>query len=164
MLLLLVSLALKNSNSSPKSFLFEQDVYGNWRTTFQDIEKSDLVWKYAFQNCRQASKIHKASRLLRSRALIIMLLILGCVESHPGPSMSFNVGKFSYIFFSVWIRNNQVKSGFLCIKPITSMTMTKFWVKTKRFSWIVLFACRGCGNCSVTENRALGESWNYKIT
>ena len=100
-LLLLVSLALKNSNSSPKSFLFEQDVYGNWRTTFQDIEKSDLVWKYAFQNYRQASKIHKASRLLRSRALIIMLLILGCVESHPGPSTSFNVGKFSYIFFSV---------------------------------------------------------------
>ena len=98
-LLLLVSLALKNSNSSPKSFLFEQDVYGNWWTTFQDIEKSDLVWKYAFQNYRQASKIHKASRLLRSRALIIMLLILGCVESHPGPSTSFNVGKFSYIFF-----------------------------------------------------------------
>ena len=80
MLLLLVCLALKNSNSSPKSFLFEQDVYGNWRTTFQDIEKSDLVWKYAFQNCRQASKIHKASRLLRSRALIIMLLILGCIK------------------------------------------------------------------------------------
>ena len=98
-LLLLVSLALKNSNSSLKSLLFEQDVYGNWRTTFQGIVKSDLVWKYAFQNCRQASKIHKASRLLRYRALIIMLLILGCVESHPGPSTSFNVGKFSYIFF-----------------------------------------------------------------
>ena len=97
-LLLLVSLALKNSNSSPKSFLFEKDVYGNWRTTFQDIQKSDLVWKYAFQNCRQARKIHKASRLLRSRALIIMLLIIGCVKAHPGPSTSFNVGKFSYIF------------------------------------------------------------------
>ena len=97
-LLLLVSLVLKNSNSSPKSFLFEKDVYGNWRTTFQDIQKSDLVWKYAFQNCYQARKIHKASRLLRSRALIIMLLIIGCVEAHPGPSMSFNVGKFSYIF------------------------------------------------------------------
>ena len=98
MLLILVSLAIRNANSSTKSFWFEQDVYGNWRTTFDEIEKSNLVWKYAFQNCRQASKIHKASRLLRSRALIIMLLILGCIEHHPGPSTSFNVGKFSYIF------------------------------------------------------------------
>ena len=98
MLLILVSLAIRNANSSTKSFWFEQDVYGNWRTTFDEIEKSNLVWKYAFQNCRQASKIHKASRLLRSRALIIMLLILGCIERHPGPSTSFNVGKFSYIF------------------------------------------------------------------
>ena len=98
MLLILVSLAISNANSSTKSFWFEQAVYGNWRTTFDEIEKSNLVWKYAFQNCRQASKIHKASRLLRSRALIIMLLILGCIERHPGPSTSFNVGKFSYIF------------------------------------------------------------------
>ena len=72
--------------------------YGNWRTTFQDIQKSDLVWKYVFYKPLLSSKIYKASRLLRSRALIIMLLIVGCVEAHPGPSMSCNVGKFSYIF------------------------------------------------------------------
>ena len=45
-----------------------------------------------------SSKIHRGSKLLRCRGLIIMLLIIGCVEAHPGLPMSFNVGKFSYIF------------------------------------------------------------------
>ena len=97
-LMFLVAVVLKSVNSSPKSFLLEKDAYGNWRTTFQDIQKSDLVWKYVFYKPLLLSKIHRASKLLRSRALIVMLLIIGCVEAHPGPSMSFNVGKFSYIF------------------------------------------------------------------
>ena len=97
-LMFLVAVVLKSVISSPKSFLLEKDAYGNWRTTFRDIQKSDLVWKYVFYKPLLSSKIHRVSKLLRSRALIIMLLITGCVEAHPGPSMSFNVGNFSYIF------------------------------------------------------------------
>ena len=96
-LLFLVAVVLKSVNASPKSFLLEKDVYLNLRTTFRDIQKSDIVWKYVFYKPLLSSKIHKASRLLRS---IIMLLIIGCVEAHPGPSMSCNVGMFSYIFYT----------------------------------------------------------------
>ena len=91
-LMFLVAVVLKSVNLSLKSFLLEKDAYGNWRTTSQDIQKSSLVWKYVFY------KPLLSSKLLRSRALIIMLLITGCVEAHPGQSMSSNVGKFSYIF------------------------------------------------------------------
>ena len=97
-LLFLVAVVLKSVNASPKSFLLEKDAYGNWRTTFGDIQKSDLVWKYVFYGPLLSSKTHNASRFLRSRALIIILIIIGCVEAHPGPCMSCNVGKFSCIF------------------------------------------------------------------
>ena len=80
-LLFLAAVVLKSFNASPKSFLLEKAAYGNWRTTFRDIQKSDLVWKYVFYKPLLSSKIHKASRLLISRALNIMLLII--IASKP---------------------------------------------------------------------------------
>ena len=67
-LLLIFGVGLKNFNSSSKSLWFQKDGYRNWRTTFQDIQKSDLLWKY---KPFQLTKIHRCSRFLRSKVLII---------------------------------------------------------------------------------------------
>ena len=52
-------------------------------TDFNNPEDTGLIWMYAGTPPRP-KKLKRTDMLLRTRSLILILLIIGCVESHPG--------------------------------------------------------------------------------
>ena len=55
---------------------------------FNNPEDTGLIWIYALYTPPRPKKLKHADMLLRTRSftrsLILILLIIGCVESHPG--------------------------------------------------------------------------------
>ena len=53
--------------------------------TFTEAEDTGLLWMYALQSPPRPKRLTPCEMLLRTRSLIIeiILLLIGCVESHP---------------------------------------------------------------------------------
>ena len=52
--------------------------------TFRGMEDTGLLWMYAFNNPPRPKKLTRNEKLLNTRSLIVILLIIGGIESHPG--------------------------------------------------------------------------------
>ena len=52
--------------------------------TFRDAEDTGMLWMYALYSPLRPKKLSRCQMILRTRSLIITLLLIGCVESHPG--------------------------------------------------------------------------------
>ena len=53
-------------------------------THFKNPEDTGLLWMYALYTPPRPQKLRRTDMLLRTRSLILILLIIGCVESNPG--------------------------------------------------------------------------------
>ena len=51
---------------------------------FRNPEDTGLLWMYALYTPNRCKKLTRANMLLNTPALIVMLLIIGGIESHPG--------------------------------------------------------------------------------
>ena len=52
--------------------------------SLRDPEDTGLLWMYALHSPPRPKKSSCVEMLLRTRSLIMILLLIGCVESHPG--------------------------------------------------------------------------------
>ena len=52
--------------------------------TFLDSEDTGLLGFYVLYSPARPKKLTRCEMLLRTRSLIMILLLIGCVESHPG--------------------------------------------------------------------------------
>ena len=52
--------------------------------TFRDAEDTGLLGFYVLYSPPRPKKLTRCEMLLRTRSLIMILLLIGCVESHPG--------------------------------------------------------------------------------
>ena len=52
--------------------------------TFRDAQDTGMLWIYALYSPPRPKKLSRCQMILRTRSLIIILLLIGCVESHPG--------------------------------------------------------------------------------
>ena len=52
--------------------------------TFKDAEDTGLLGFYILYSPLRPKKLSCCEMLLRTRLLIMILLLIGCVESHPG--------------------------------------------------------------------------------
>ena len=51
---------------------------------FRNPEDTGLLWMYALYSPPRPKKLSRTEMLLRTRSLIVILLIIGCIELHPG--------------------------------------------------------------------------------
>ena len=51
---------------------------------FKNPEETGLLWIYVLHTPNRFKKVTRAEKLFNTRALIVMLLIIGGIESHPG--------------------------------------------------------------------------------
>ena len=56
---------------------------------FNNPEDTGLIWMYALYTPPRPKKLEDTDMLLRTRSLILILLIIRCVESHPGEFYEF---------------------------------------------------------------------------
>ena len=52
--------------------------------TFRDAEDTGLLGFYVLYSPPRPKKLTRCEMLLRTRSLIMIPLLIGCVESHPG--------------------------------------------------------------------------------
>ena len=52
--------------------------------TFTEAEHTGLLGFYVLYSPPRPKKLSRVEMLLRTRSLIMILLLIGCVESHPG--------------------------------------------------------------------------------
>ena len=52
--------------------------------TYLDAEDTGLHWLYMLYSPSRPKKLSQCQTLLKTRMLILILLPIGCVESHPG--------------------------------------------------------------------------------
>ena len=52
--------------------------------TFLDLEDTGLLGFYVLYSPSRPKKLTRCEMLLRTKSLIMILLLIGCVESHPG--------------------------------------------------------------------------------
>ena len=52
--------------------------------TFRDAEDTGLLWMYALYSPPRPKKLTRNEKLLNTRLLIVILLIVGGIECHPG--------------------------------------------------------------------------------
>ena len=51
---------------------------------FRNPEETGLLWVYVLHTPHGPKKLTRADKLFNTRRLIVMLLIIGGIESHPG--------------------------------------------------------------------------------
>ena len=51
---------------------------------FRNPEDTGLLWMYALYTPPRPKKLSRTHLLLRTRSLILVILLIGCVESNPG--------------------------------------------------------------------------------
>ena len=52
--------------------------------TFTEAENAGLIAFYVLYSPPRPKKLSREEMLLRTRSLIVILLLIGCVENHPG--------------------------------------------------------------------------------
>ena len=52
--------------------------------TFRDVGDTGLLGFYVLYGPPRPKKLTRCEMLLRTRSLIMILLLIGCIESHPG--------------------------------------------------------------------------------
>ena len=52
--------------------------------TFRDAEDTGLLWMYALYSPPRPKKLTRNEKLLNTRSLTVILLIVGGIECHPG--------------------------------------------------------------------------------
>ena len=52
--------------------------------SFRDVEDTGLLWMYVLYTPPRPKKLSCTHILLRTRSLILIILLIGCVESYPG--------------------------------------------------------------------------------
>ena len=52
--------------------------------SFRDAEDTGLLWMYVLYTPPRPKKLSRTHILLRTRSLILIILLIGCVESNPG--------------------------------------------------------------------------------
>ena len=57
--------------------------------TYLDAEDTGLHWLYMLYSPPRPKKLSRCQTLLKIRMLILILLAIGCVESHPGKLKKF---------------------------------------------------------------------------
>ena len=56
---------------------------------FYDAEETGLLWMYVLYTPQRPKKLTLNEKLLNLRALIVILLTIGGIESHPGECLEF---------------------------------------------------------------------------
>ena len=52
--------------------------------SYRDAEDTGLLGFYVMYSPPRPKKLSRCDTLLRTRTLILLLLLIGCIESHPG--------------------------------------------------------------------------------
>ena len=86
---------------------------------YRNPEDTGLLWMYALYSSHKPKKLSRGEMLLRTRSLILILLLIGCVESHPGECLDFFI-----IYYVTQFGLNEkglIKSYmyryFVCLRP-----------------------------------------------
>ena len=83
-MLILVALVIRSS--TPIKRLCNPSGFQHFKPflTFTEVQDTGLLWMYALHSPPKPKKLTHCEMLLRTRSLIMILLLTGCVESHPG--------------------------------------------------------------------------------
>ena len=85
-LLVLIITALVIHSSTPIKRGCNSSGFQHFETfmTYLDAEDTGMLWMYALYSPPRPKKLSRCEMLLRTRSLTLILLLIGCVESHPG--------------------------------------------------------------------------------
>ena len=98
--------------------------------TFRDAEDTGMLWMYALYSPPTPKKLSRCQMILRTRSLILILLLIGCIESTQ-------VNFYKYYFFIIlaallWINYRKI---YLCNLSLIAL---KVLIAYQQISKIVL--------------------------